>query len=125
MTDPTAEFFDDLSQRGHEPLLQKAKGTARFDVVHGTKTDRWLLTIDKGDMAVARRNAAADCVLRADKALFDRVVTGEQSSVAAVLRGELGVEGDWRLLILVQRLFPGPPDAHKKGRPAGFARRQG
>ena len=125
MTDPTSEFFGKLSRRGHEPLLAKATGSARFDLVHGKRTDRWLLTIDKGNLAVSRKNAAAGCVMRADKALFDRVVTGELNAVAAVLRGELAVEGDWRLLVLVQRLFPGPPGARRKGRAAGYARRQG
>ncbi len=125
MTDPTSEFFGELSRRGHEPLLQKATGSTRFDLVHGKRTDRWLLTIDKGNLAVSRKNTAAGCVMRADKALFDRVVTGELNAVAAVLRGDLAVEGDWRLLVLVQRLFPGPPGARRKSRAAGYARRHG
>ena len=125
MTDPTAEFFGELSERGHEPLLQKATGTVRFDLVDGKRTDRWLVTVRKGDVAVSRRNVRADCVMRADKAFFDRVATGELSAVAAVLRGELAVEGDWRLLVLVRRLFPGPPGTPKKGRAAGYARRHG
>jgi len=29
------------------------------------------------------------------------------NAVAAVLRGDLEVEGDWRLLVRMQRLFPG------------------
>ena len=91
--DPTAEFFDELGGRGHEPLLRKATGSARFDVVDGKRTERWLVTIDKGDITVSRRNAAADCVLRADRASFDRVVAGELNAVAAVLRGELAVRG--------------------------------
>jgi putative sterol carrier protein len=104
-SDPTAEFFAELGERGHEPLLRKATGTARFDVVDSGRTARWLLTIDRGDIRVSRKNAAADCVVRADKALFDRLVAGEQNVMAAAMRGEVAVSGDPKLLVLVQRLF--------------------
>jgi putative sterol carrier protein len=113
--DSTAEFFEELGSRGHEPLLRKATGSARFDVVEGKRTRRWLVAIDKGDIAVSRKNAAADTVLRADRTTFDRVAAGELNAVAAVLRGELAVRGDLRLLVLLQRLFP---------RPSGSTRRE-
>jgi len=105
-SDPTAEFFAELSSRGREPLLMKAKGSARFDVVDGRRTARWLLTINKGEIDVSRRNAAADCVVRADRATFDRIVTGELNFMAAALRGEVALQGDPRLVVLLQRLFP-------------------
>ena len=118
MTDPTAEFFAELGQRGQEPLLSKTRGRARIDLVEGKRTQRWLLTIDKGALVVSNENAAADCVIRADKALFDKIVTGRQNAVAAVLRGDLGVSGDWRFLVLLQRLFPSPPSARRRRRAA-------
>jgi hypothetical protein len=114
-----AEFFDELGSRGHEPLLGKASGTSRFEVVDGSRTERWLVTIDKGDIGVSRGNAAADCVVRADKAFFDRAVVGEANFLAAVLRGQVALEGDPKLLVLLQRLFPRP-----SGQPSGNARRK-
>jgi putative sterol carrier protein len=114
----SAEFFDALAVRGHEPLLEKASGTIRFDVVRGRQTERWFLSIDKGDIAVSRRNQAADCIVRADRELFERVVRGEVNAFAALLRGELDVEGSPLLLVLTQRLLPGPP-ARKRRRAAG------
>jgi putative sterol carrier protein len=119
-----AEFFDALGSRGHEPLLGKATGTARFDVVDGKRTERWLVTIVKGDIRVSRRNAAADCVVRADKACFDRAVVGELNFLAAVLRGEVAIEGDPKLLVLLQRLFPRPSAQRPSRRPSGNARRK-
>src|SRR5512132_556637 len=77
MTDSTAEFFGELGDRGHEPLLEKAKGTVRFDLVEGRRTDRWLVTFDRGDLSVARKNAAADCIVRAERTRFDEMVTGD------------------------------------------------
>src|SRR5438874_1773873 len=50
MTDATAEFFDALSQSGHEPLLEKAKGTVSFELTNGTRVECWLVTLENGDV---------------------------------------------------------------------------
>jgi alkyl sulfatase BDS1-like metallo-beta-lactamase superfamily hydrolase len=108
----TAEMiFDQLAARGHEPLLKKVSGSARFDLVDGERTHRWLVTIDKGDVGVSRRNAAADTVVRADKASFERAFAGELKFFPALLRGEVEVRGDARLLVNLPRLFHGPSDS--------------
>lgn len=107
--DPTARFFAELAERGHDPLLRKASGTTRIDVVDGRRTHRWLIDVANGDIAVSRGNGDAACVIRADKAVFDRIASGRLNAVAAVLRGEVAVDGDWRLLVRMQRLFPSPP----------------
>jgi putative sterol carrier protein len=124
-SDPTAAYFEALAARGDEPLLRKAGGSVSFEIRDGSRTRRWVVTVDKGSLAVSRRTVASpDCVVRADKALFDRIVSGRENAVAAVLRGDLAVEGDWRLLVWMQRLFPGPRT--RRGTPsAGWARRQG
>jgi hypothetical protein len=124
LTDPTAAFFEELGRRGHDRLLEKASGTVRVDLAVGKSTQRWLVSVSNGDVAVSRRNGSADCVLRADKRLFDKLVTGDANAIAAMLRGALAVEGHIELLVLFQRLFPGPPRGRRKGRAAGFARRQ-
>jgi putative sterol carrier protein len=107
-SDSIAEFFAELGRRGHEPLLEKARGSARFDVADGRRTERWLVNIDKGDLRVSRRNAAADCILRVDRSSFERAVAGKLNLMAAVLRGQVIVGGDPRLLVLLRRLFPQP-----------------
>jgi putative sterol carrier protein len=124
MTDATAEFFDALVERGHEPLLEKATGTLRFDLKDGKKTERWLVTVVKGDLAVSRQNRRADCVVTADKSLFDGIASGKTNTLAALLRGAMGVEGDVQLLVYVQRLLPGPSRSRKPRPIAASARRQ-
>jgi putative sterol carrier protein len=116
MTDAAAAFFEDLEQRGHEPLLAKVVGTVRVDLVDGDHIDPWLLTIEKGDLAVSHQDTKADCTFRADKAWFERLVVGEENAMAAVLRGAVLIEGDLDLLVAVQRLFPGPRS--QQSRPA-------
>ena len=117
-SDSITEFFAELGRRGHEPLLEKARGSARFDVADGRRTERWLVTIDKGDLRVSRRNAAADCILRVDRSSFERAVAGKLNLMAAVLRGEVAVGGDPRLLVLLRRLFP-KPSRRRRARTAG------
>jgi len=106
---PTAAFFDDLAQRGREPLLKNASGTLRFDLHDGAQVEHWTVRMDEGDVDVSRSRAKADAVVRLDKSVFDAMVTGRVNAMACALRGELVPEGDLSLVILFQRVFPGPP----------------
>ena len=100
------EFFDQLAQREYEPLLEKASGAARFEIVDGKRTERWSVQFDKGHVRVSRRNTRADTVVRSPKASFERAAAGHLNLMAAVLRGEIAVSGDPRMLVRLQRLFP-------------------
>jgi hypothetical protein len=121
--DATTEFFDGLAQRGYEPLLRKLSGKVRFDIADGKRVERRYVKVEKGQISVSGRGSGGRSVIRADRAFFGRIASGEVNPVAAVLRGELAIEGDWRLLVLVQRLFPGPPRARPRRRAAGYAKR--
>ncbi len=120
MSDPTAEFFTSLGRRGHEPLLESGMGTIRFDVARDGGVDRWYLTIQRGDLRVFREDARCDCLVRADKRLFDDLVTGRTHLYTAWVRNEIRVSGDVRLARLMQGLLPGPPGA---SHPREFAKR--
>ncbi len=122
--DPIAKFVDGVALRGHEPSLANASGTVRFEIVDGRQTERWLLTVSRGDLAVSRRNTRADVTLRAPRALFEQIFQGKTNATAAFLRGALQIDGDVELIVLVQRLLPGPPASRRKGRAAGWAARQ-
>ena len=56
MPQTTTEFFDQLAEREHEPLLEKVNGTLRFDLKDNGKTARWRVAIKKGNIAVSRTN---------------------------------------------------------------------
>jgi hypothetical protein len=58
---------------------------------------------------VSRRNARADAVVRIDRSLLDRIVTGQENAMAVFLRGAMIPEGDLALMLLFQRIFTGPP----------------
>jgi putative sterol carrier protein len=108
--DVITDFFQALASGRPHPELENAKGTLRFDLSDTRKrTARWLVALENGTVTVSRRNAKANCIVRADKAVFDRVASGKQNAMAALLRGAIEVEGDPALLLSFQRLFPAPP----------------
>jgi putative sterol carrier protein len=111
MKDPTEEFFDELGRRGREPMLRKATGTLRFDLTGGKSETHWSVAMKKGDVSVSRANGEADCVVTTNRPLFDKIVVGETNAMAALLRGEIAVEGDLELLALFQRVFSGPAES--------------
>jgi hypothetical protein len=123
-TDATAEFFERLAQRGYEPLLRKTKGAVRLDLTSGRQTANWLITIDRGNLGVSHENSDAQCIVRTEKRIFDQVVRGEANAMAAVLRGAMEMEGDPELLVLFQRLLPGPRRTSDPRRAAGYAQRK-
>jgi len=106
MSTQTTEFFDRLGLRGDEPLLRRANGVIQFEIVDDDEQEeRWSVAVDRGAVVVSQRDVACDCRLRAPRALFEQITAGEANATAAVLRGAIDVEGDWRLLVLAQRLF--------------------
>ena len=109
MTDAVTAFFDDLGRQGHVPLLERLTGTLRLEVEDGDASDRWLIRVDRGDVAVSRRSGKADCTLRTERDVLRAIATGRVNALAAVLRGLVGIEGDLNMLVLFQRVFPGPP----------------
>ena len=78
------------------------------------RPERWLVSIDKGDVSVSRKNVRADCTFHADKAVFERLASGEMNAMAAFLRGDIVLDGDSELLVPFQRLLPGPPRRRRR-----------
>ena len=118
MTDATAEFFDELGRRGHEPMLRRLSATLRWDILDGDRTEHRLVRVENGDLEVTISDAPADCVIIAERAVCNDVISGRTSALAEVLRGAATVEGDPELMVLAQRLFP-PEPATAAGRSHG------
>jgi putative sterol carrier protein len=125
MTESISVFFHELGPRGREPLLAQARGTIRFDLVDGKRTNRWLVSLDRGDVSVSHKNAAADCIVRTESTVFEAILSGDANGMAAFLRGELTIEGNPELLVLIQRVFPAPAvrRARRPSKAAGGERR--
>jgi putative sterol carrier protein len=111
MGDATKGFFEELSRRGHEPLLERVTGTVRVELVNGKRAESWLVSIDKGELEVSQGRGRADCVIRAPRDLFDKIAAGEANATASFLRGAITMDGSWQLPVLFQRLFRAPNGA--------------
>ena len=110
MTTGAVQFLEELGRRGHEPRWGRISGRASVELRDADGTDRWLIAIDHGNVVVTHRGGVADCTIRADRDLFDRLCRGEANALAAMLRGSLVCTGDVELLYAIQRIFPGPQD---------------
>ncbi|MDG4764302.1 SCP2 sterol-binding domain-containing protein [Solwaraspora sp. WMMD406] len=117
----TQEFFDRITRKESIFLLRQISGTVRFDLAHDERVDYWFVALDKGAATVTREQRDADCVLRTDRVIFEAMARGEINPMAAMLRGQIMVLGDLRLLILLERMMPGPPGARD---PRTFVRRE-
>lgn len=122
MTATTMELVEGLGQQGHVPSLERLTGKLRLELTDGDDTERLVVTVDRGDVAVSHRGGKVDCVIRTDKKTFEGMATGRVNTMAAVLRGLVGVEGDLNMLVLFQRGFPGPPGPRTR-KPGNVRRR--
>ncbi|MEH1059431.1 SCP2 sterol-binding domain-containing protein [Micromonospora sp. CPCC 206171] len=111
MSETTRKFFDGLERHGHERLLKKTNGTIRFDLEHANEVDHWFVEIRGGAVRVSQQNSDADTVIRSDSAFFDRMARGEAKPLPAWLRNEITSEGEFRFIVLLERLFAPPPGA--------------
>jgi putative sterol carrier protein len=110
MADVIADFFQELEEKGHQPLLGKVHGTVRFELSDADgATDHWLVSVDRGDITTSQESGNADCVIHCDRELFEKLITGDENAIAATLRGALVCTGNVELLFAIQRIFPGPP----------------
>ena len=106
MSTSTDRFFDRLASGESVAVLGSTKGTIRFDLLDGKRTEHWHVALNRGSVAVTRADDPADCVIRSTRSVFDEIADGRMSPLPAALRGQVGIEGDQTLLVRFQRLFP-------------------
>jgi hypothetical protein len=117
-SDRVDQFFHELDQRGHEPLLDRMDAVGRIELHDGGTVERWLVSVRGGYVTVSKGDGEADVdwVMRADRRAFERVIHGDAGSLAAVIRGTLSVQMvNPRVRFgLITRLFAGPPESRKQ-----------
>ena len=106
MSTSTERFFDRIASGDSASVLGSAKGTIRFDLSDGRRTDHWHVALNRGSVAVTRSDEPADTVITGKRTDFDEVADGHVNALAAALRGLLGIHGDPAVLVRFQRLFP-------------------
>jgi hypothetical protein len=106
-----AERLSRLGTGRWPELPETTTGSLRLDVREDGRTEHWYLDIADQHVRVTRSADEADLVVRADRTVFDQLAAGEGHVVQSLLRNELTVQGDIRLLMLLRRIFPGPGGA--------------
>lgn len=120
MSDPIEAFFARLTRNAPQRLLRRTTGAIRFELDGPGGVEVWHLSIADGRVAASRTEGPADTVIRTDREYFLRMARGEAKPLAAWLRNDLTAEGRFRFIVLLERLFPGPPDArHPRALNAG------
>ena len=122
MSEVRDRFFAQLGEATHVKLLEGTTGTILAEITEGKRTERWYVTIHRGDVTVSRTGSSPDCVIRTDGDTFDGILTGKLNAMPALLRGLLDVEGKVALLAALQALFH-PSSGAVGEQVAGYARR--
>jgi hypothetical protein len=110
-SDPTARLFERISRIGRVDALADVEGSLRFDLHMGDRVERRTIVVHYGQITVVQDGGEPDCVVELDKSLLDRMATGQANAMTALLRADMMVTGDVRLLVLLERLLPGPAGA--------------
>ncbi|MBQ1023323.1 SCP2 sterol-binding domain-containing protein [Micromonospora sp. C95] len=111
MSEAVRDFFDGLAKGGGR-MLRQVSGTVRFNLAYPDRVDHWLVSIDQGRITVSRDDVPdVDTVIWADAQLFLRMASGEVKPLPAWLRNDFTADGEFRLVIMLERLFAPPPDA--------------
>ncbi|NLU78311.1 SCP2 sterol-binding domain-containing protein [Micromonospora sp. HNM0581] len=106
------DFFDGLAEGGGR-ILRNVSGTVRFDLEYPGRVDHWLVSIDQGRVTVSCDGVVdADTVIYADARLFLRMARGELKPLPAWLRNDFTADGEFRFVIMLERMFAPPPDGH-------------
>ncbi|MGV9212359.1 SCP2 sterol-binding domain-containing protein [Micromonospora sp. RB23] len=92
-------------------LPETTTGTLRLDLRDDGHTEHWYLTVADQHIRVSRSSDDADLVVRAPRAVFDELASGDLPPGTALLRNELTLRGDMRLLLVLRRVLPGPRGA--------------
>src|SRR5262245_33863311 len=113
--DRVDEFFDELSRRGHDPLLDRLEGTGRFEGCGGGQVEQWLGAGKGGYVNGTRGGGNADWVMRAERSDFARLINGEVGTLSAFIRGtlQLTIQGKGQRIGLISRVFAGAPEARR------------
>lgn len=125
MADATTGFFNSLSEREHEPMLGGTNGSVRIDLDREGQVEHWRVDLRRGVVTVSHAAGPADCVIGADAAVFEDLARGQANAMAAMLRGQLRLDGDPALIVRFQRLFPAPTGRKIKSSARCVGRRRG
>ncbi|UCD81076.1 MAG: SCP2 sterol-binding domain-containing protein [Desulfobacterales bacterium] len=104
-----AELFRTMPERFKPQAADNLVATVVYEFGDGRKwtvrISNGVLKVDTGDSAEGREHARI--IFETENVMLD-IITGKREPLLAVLRGDLQVVGDWRLLLKVRSSFEIP-----------------
>jgi putative sterol carrier protein len=122
VSDTRERFFKEVGRQRHVRLLERTSGTVLVEIEGGARPERWYVVIRRGDVSVSRSGTSPDCTIRTDGETFDEIIAGKMSTLPAVLRNRLELEGKVNLALALQAFFK-PSTGAAGEQVAGYARR--
>ncbi|GGM13169.1 hypothetical protein GCM10012279_34170 [Micromonospora yangpuensis] len=98
-----------MPERAPAVLRSPVHGTMQIDLDHGEQTEHWQVVLAPGKAEVRRGQTESDTTWFCSADLFERLVTGERQSIAAMLRSETTIVGNVVLFLAFRGFFPSPP----------------
>ncbi|SBT48445.1 SCP2 sterol-binding domain-containing protein [Micromonospora auratinigra] len=109
MGEAIEQFFATLPARAPAVLRGPTTGSLQIDLTSGNRTEHWYVRLAHGAVRVSREQQPADATFTVSAALFERLVTGREAGMAAVLRNEATFSGNVVLFLVFRRFLPDPP----------------
>jgi hypothetical protein len=105
------QFFATLPARAPGVLRGPTTGSLQLDLTSGNRTEHWYVRLTPGAVRVSREQQPADATFTVSSALFEKLVTGREAGMAALLRNEATFSGNVVLFLVFRRFLPDPPGA--------------
>lgn len=109
MSEAIERFFESLPARAPHVLRSPVAGTIQIDLSKDNQTTHWLVRMAPGEIEVSQARGPADAIWYNSEELFERLVTGRDQAIAAVLRNESTFSGNVVLFLAFRRFFPNRP----------------
>ncbi|MCI4062964.1 SCP2 sterol-binding domain-containing protein [Micromonospora sp. R77] len=109
MGEAIERFFAALPARAQAAGCGPVSGTLQVNLTTGNRTEHWLVELRPRSARVSRGQGRADATWYGSHDLFERLITGREAGLAAMIRNESTFTGKVALFLAFRRFFPAPP----------------
>ncbi|MDM4720222.1 SCP2 sterol-binding domain-containing protein [Micromonospora sp. WMMA1363] len=99
-------FFASLARRETSAVPPRVRKTLRVDLTAGACTEHWFIDLRAATVRVSRENRPADAVMNTSMDVFERLISGDTSLIAALWRNEAALVGDPALPNALRHFLP-------------------
>ncbi|MFC4146483.1 SCP2 sterol-binding domain-containing protein [Micromonospora mangrovi] len=109
MGEAIEQFFAALPTSAQAVVRGPVSGTLQINLTTDNRTEHWLVELGPGSARVSRGPGEADATWYGSHDLFERLISGRDDGMAAMIRNESTFTGKVSLFLAFRRFFPAPP----------------